>query len=236
MSDEEKERIALLCERKGLFNGGDDSRARREFVVPAGDKWEFLEGRADSLMTPYPPEMSDVRDAVLITCSKRMTLKILIEYAQRPVNFSKRTFLCIGLRGRLHPNQESLQECRAETGRVEEELLENLCATGTIRRKKLPGLLSEVDQDCGGFAKYYVAIPENGTIDEDRDLRVEIHCLEGIGLLFTLPQVDGNELIVEPHLLQCNWNLDGVGGCECENFKLCAHKNFLFGLIACSDD
>ena len=92
---------------------------------------------------------------------------------------------------RLNRDQKRLEERRAEAGRVEEELLEDLAPVGAILRKKLSGLLSKVDQDRGGFAEDHIAVSENGTVDENGDFRVGIHRLEGVGLLLALAQLDG---------------------------------------------
>jgi hypothetical protein len=75
--------IALLSERHGSFDGGDDSGSRRDFFMPTSDVRKLVEGRADCLMTPHPTEMGDVRNGVLVACSVRMTLENVVENAQR---------------------------------------------------------------------------------------------------------------------------------------------------------
>src|ERR1700754_4075639 len=166
--------MALLSERHGLCDGRDDSRSRQNHFVPASDERKFVEGRANRLMTPHPSEMGNVCDAVLDASSVWMTFENLVEHAQRPIDLRQRPRFCLGLRRRLDRYLKRLQERRAEAGCGEEKLLEELAALGAVFRKKLPGLLCKVYEDRGRLAEYHVAVPRNGSVDENRDFCVGI--------------------------------------------------------------
>src|SRR5260370_23230609 len=193
----------------GLAYRGSIGRA----VVPTLHVGVAGEFDASELPTPDPSEMGDIGDREVITgCEFRRT-EGPVEHRHDASRLSVEARQSMrNLLGSLLLEMTGLPEGGPNSGDVEENLLEHTRTSFAFARKQFPGLFGKIDKDGRGFGQNEPFAIGARRIDEYRYFSVRIECPIGRVLLLTLPNIDGLELVLEPHFLERDRHSNAIGG------------------------